>query len=358
MSLAIAVVGDGVEGRLFAALAARLLRGAATVSMVAIDAPEAPARIHLPPSIANAHRVLALPETAIAAIGQRRYGIRIGRANGGEARLPYGRFGDPTLPAFIPAWQRARTTGEAEPLAAYSANAALMAGATLRRDADPEVASTAATGWTVDRTAYRDLLGEAAARLGIIPVPDGTDGLRLADGRLVAADLVVDASEGTAKLLEPGAGWAGAVLAVGSADHQYGAFEPFGIAATLSAAARLVELLPRRAAMPVLAAEYRRLLGVERLSMATADAALRRLADPDAAPTPALEQAAARYRAAALLPRDPHPWAVDQWLSYFELAGLRPRRAPAVLTAEHPDSTPRAIAQWATRVARSVCGAS
>lgn len=353
MSLTIAVVGDGVEGHLFAALAARLLRGAATVSMVAIDAPEARARINLPPSIAKGHRALALPEATIAAIGQRRYGIRIDRAGGGEAHLPYGRYGDPTLPPFIPAWQRARTTGEAEPLAAYSANAALMAGATLRREADPDVARSVATGWTVDRAAYRDLLGEAAARLGVTPSPGSANGLRLAGGRFVAADFIVDASEGAAALLEPGTGWAGAVLAVGSADRRYGDSEPFGVAAILSAVARLVELLPRRAAMPVLAAEYRRLLSVERLSMATADAALRRLGDPDAAPPAALEQAAAHYRAAALLPRDPQPWAADQWLSYFELAGRRPRRAPAMLTTNHPDATPRAIAQWAARVAQS-----
>jgi len=46
----------------------------------------------------------------------------------------------------------------AQPLAAYSANAALLAGGKLRDGADPLVVQSIVAGWDVDAAAYGSLL--------------------------------------------------------------------------------------------------------------------------------------------------------------------------------------------------------
>lgn len=360
MTLSIAVIGSGVEAWLYVSLLARLLRGYGSVILVPVGPADAVGMIALPPSIEVAHRLLGIAPSDIAAIGQPRHGIRIARSIGGEARIPYGAYGNPQGKPFAGQWLRLRAAGKAAPLAAYSVNAALLAGAALRRDADVEVVRTISTGWQVDTVRYRTILATSARRLGIAQgAPfaaveregERATGLRLADGDRIAADLVVDASEGTAALLDPSIGWRNTCVAVGSADQRFDGPEPFAIAAILSAAARLVNLLPRPGSIPVLSAEYRRLLDVERTAMTAADAALRRLVDRSCAlPDAALARFDALYGAAGLLPDDPQPWLPDQWLSCLDMAGLSPTR----LDGEASPAAERELADWVARVARSV----
>lgn len=354
------VIGGGIEAMLAAGLVARLLRGLCTVGLVPAGVAQSGEAL-LPPSIHGAHQLLGL-ENEIRRIGRPNYGIAIPGAAKANAGIPYGRYGNPRRDDFARQWLRLSRQSAALPLAAYSANAALMAGASLSDDADASVVQSVVFGWAVDAPSYCSLLDQALAnqqvrRLGrlaaITPGENGIAALELDDGVSVIADLYVDA----AGAFGAKSSWQGNVITLGSSAQLFKSPEPFGIAAALSAAARLVNLLPRGAAMPILAAEYRRLHDAEREAMIAADAALMRIANRRYAAPPLLEEHEESYRAAGTLPADGRPWHSDQWLSCFDLSGLVPARYDPNADRLDREAAAAELARWASVVVRSLSSA-
>jgi tryptophan halogenase len=354
----IIIVGNGIEAWLMGALLRTLTQDGDAVMLVPAPPPSSAATAALPSEIDRAHRLLRIPNARVAAIGRPRFGIRVRRADGSEALLPYGDHGEPETPGgFAGQWLRLRQKGGAQPLDAYSVNAALMAGRMPGPTIDARLKQSIVAGWDVLAARYLGLLEEVGPRrLSPYVEAERADGaitaLRLANGERLEADLYIDASEGRCTLLPPnGGGWRHNVMAIGSAAQRLEAPEPFGIAAVLSSAARLLKLLPRRGAMPVLAAEYRRLLAKEQEMMATAASALARIADPSAKPTEMMIRYEARYRACGLLPSDPGPWTDGMWLACFEATGITPGRYDPNIDYLDVEMSTARLSQWADLVA-------
>lgn len=355
----LAVIGSNVEAWLFAALAARLLRGLYSVDLV----PEGNVDIGtvcLTPDIERAHRLLAMPPDALDRMGKHCYGIRLS-AGMADRDIPYGRYGSLHDYDFRDQWLRLRQSGEALPLGSYSANAALMAGATLRPDAERPVIESIVVGWEVDARAYVALLKTNSSRNGVretaplveaILGQDGIAALSLADGSHLTADLFVNASP--SGIVGNVAGWEGNVLCAGSAALALEGFKSFGISATVSAVARLVNLLPRPAETAALAAEYRRLFWAERDLIHAIDAALLRMIDGKHAAPSLLRQYERIFRAAGLLPHDgAFFWQADQWLACFDAIGLSPHRHnPNADRTDRPVAE-KVLSQWASALEKS-----
>jgi hypothetical protein len=342
----IAILGSGVEAWLFAALFRQLSRRAGTLLVIPTPNERGPATIALPPVVASAHALLRIAPPVLAAFGRPRYGIRIAGADGTEALIPYGSFGDPDAPGTLAdAWIRLRSEDGAPPLASLSINRALMAGGQLRPDSDPRLLRSIGAGWEIDTDRYTALLKEAALSRGAECSAIAPDA--------VESDLVIDAREDRRPASAGETGWHGRTLSIGSAARSWDTAEPFAIAAVLAAAARLATLLPRRDAMPLLAREYNRLLAIELAGMETASALLARLAGRDA-PCGTLDRYEARYRAAGLLPADPQPWTQDIWLSAFDALGWRPQRYDPNIDRFDGDRSTRRFDGWKALIDRHI----
>jgi len=335
----LAILGDGVEAWLFAALFRQLSRRFGTLTVIPAPPAHASGTIALPPVVAGAHQLLRIAPAALAAFGRPRYGMRIAGAAGAETLIPYGSYGDPDEAGNLAdAWIRLRSEDRAPALAGLSANRALMSGGLLGPEPDPRLLRSISAGWEVDADRYRSLLKDAALSRGVLCPAVAPDS--------VEADILIDARETSAG--EPG--WQGRTLSIGSAARHWDGPEPFAIAALLSAAARLATLLPRRDAMPLLAREYNRLLTIELAGMDSASAMLVRLAGRDA-PSGTLDRLEARYRLAGLLPADPQPWTPDLWLSAFDALGWRPQRYDPNLDRFDGDRSTRRFDAWTAMIA-------
>lgn len=358
----IAILGDGIEAWLFAALFRQLSRRSGTLLVIPTSHARGADTIALPPVVAGAHHLLRIAPATLAAFGQARYGIRIVGAGGAGALIPYGAYGDPEGPGnLVDAWIRLRSDGRAPALAALSANRALQSGGQLRADSDPALLRSISAGWEMDADRYRALLRQVAVSHGVLcsaataamDRPAGAP--HFTDGNAIEADLLIDASEGGLAAWNNEAGWHGRILAIGTAARRLDAAEPFAIAGVLSAAARLAAFLPRPDAMPLLAREYNRLLAIELAGMDSASAMLARLAGRDT-PSATLDRYEARYRFAGLLPADPQPWTRDIWLSAFDALGWRPGHYdPNIDRFDHDRSTQRFDA-WRATIDRHLPG--
>jgi hypothetical protein len=202
-------------------------------------------------------------------------------------------------------------------------------------------------GWDVDGERYRAILKDAALARGV-----DCSGSAFKTDTAIDADLIVDASEGHAPP-QSDAGWHGRRLRIGTATHRLPDVEPFGIAAVLSAAARLTSLLPRPDAMVLLARDYNRQLAIEREGMEAASAMLARLSGQDER-SAAMDRHEARYRVAGLLPADPQPWTRDMWLSAFDAMGWRPGRYDPNLDRFDTDRSTRRFDEWAALIDRNL----
>jgi hypothetical protein len=346
----IAIVGDGVEAWLFAALFRQLSRRTGTLVVIPPPQRRETGRIALPPVVADIHRLLRIAPDLIAGFGTPRYGIEIAIDDGSQMLIPYGSYGDPDEPGnLVNAWIRLHSEGDAPALAGLSANAALAAGGSPRPDADPHLLRSIVAGWDVDGERYRATLKDAALARGV-----ECSGSAFAPDTLIDADLIVDASEGHAAP-QSGVGWHGRWLRIGTAAHRLHDAEPFAIAAVFSAAARLVSLLPRPDAMALLAREYNRQLAIELEGMEAASAMLERLFGQEARSV-ALDRHEARYRIAGLLPADPQPWTRDMWLSAFDAMGWRPERYDPNLDRFDTDRSTRRFDEWAALIDRYLPG--
>ncbi|WBO21549.1 tryptophan 7-halogenase [Sphingomonas abietis] len=332
----IAVLGDGIEAWLFAAIARQLLRGSVPVMVVPAGPQSLSDTIALPPDIERVHRLLRIPPALVRAIARPRYGIAVPRHDAKALFIPYGGIGDPGTPGdFAADWIRARVMGHPPALSSLSVNAALHSGAILPPDAPAELRRSGTAGWEAATGRYHSLLREAAQACGVVQSAPWAEPLtaeraaaawHLADGTRLTADIWVDArgDAGVAHSPSP-PGWHADRIGVGTMAQRIDAPEPFAIAAIASAAARLVALLPRGPARSQLAAEYHRQLSCEQDAIAAAGAALSRLAGQDAK-SATLDRYADRYRVAGLLPADPQPWSAETWLFCFDAMGIVPRR--------------------------------
>jgi len=355
----IAILGDGIEAWLFAALFRQLSRRAGTLLVVPMPHRQAAERIALPPVVESAHRLLRIAPASLAPFGWPRYGVHIAAPGGREVLIPYGGYGEPKEPGnLVDAWIRLESEGRAPALAGLSANAALMTGGRPGPNSDPRLLRSISAGWEVDAGRYGAVLKDAAlargthAAIGDDPLMETPSLLRLADGTVLEADLVVDASE---SIIASGnrAGWHGHVLRVGTSAQRLDDAEPFAIAAVLSGAARLASLLPRPDAKPLLAREYNRLLAVELAGMEAASAMLARLAGREG-PSVTLDRYEARYRFAGLLPADPQPWTRDMWLSAFDAMGWRPGRYDPNLDRFDTDRSAQRFDDWKALIDRDL----
>lgn len=360
----IAIVGDGVEAWLFAALFRQLSRHTSALVVVPTPHRRETGRIALPPVVTGVHRLLRIAPDLLAGFGKPRYGIEIATDDGGRMLLPYGSYGDPDEPGnLVNAWIRLRSEGDAPALAGLSANTALAAGRKPGPDADPRLLRSIVAGWEVEDERYRAILKDAALARGVecSEVALDTDSLaetslliRSIDGTPIDADLIVDASEGHAAL-KSAAGWHGRWLRIGTAAHRLLEAEPFAIAAVLSAATRLTSLLPRPDTMVLLAGEYNRQLAIELEGMEAASAMLARLSGQEGR-SMLLDRYAARYRVAGLLPADPQPWTRDIWLAAFNAMGWRPERYDSNLDRFDTDRSTRRFDDWAALIVRNLPG--
>jgi Tryptophan halogenase len=361
VTMDIVILGNGVEATLFAALFSHLQRGFATLTLVApASNPTYGQTVALPSDIDRAHRILRIAPPTMAQIGAPRFGLSFTAPTGKPVIIPYGTLGPPDLMGeFADHWIRARVSGESRPVTDYSVNARLMAVVTPTPLHDPDLHKSVAMGWEVNAILYRQLLQQSAAGRHAMPGepiqriergPEGINEIILADGSILRGDLYIDASEGRIEA-GPGstAGWSGNMLTVGTAAQRLDGPEPFTIAATVSAVARLTNLMPRADALPVLAAEYRRLLAQEQEGMLTAAQMLRRLSG-DAVSSDKLDAHEARYRDAGLLPVDPQPWSPDMWLACLDARGIRPRRYDPNVDRHDAAAFSRHAERWRARI--------
>jgi tryptophan halogenase len=354
----IAVLGDGIEAWLFAAIARQLLRGSQPVTVVPAGQQPLSGIVALPPDIERVHRLLRIAPALVTAIGRPRYGIRVEPPHGREIFIPYGRIGAPETPDQpIADWIRARAMDQAPALADLSANFALRHGATIAQGTPASLRPSIAVGWDAEAGRYHSLIRQAALACGVVqsaPLSDDRDPapLHLVDETHLTADILIDAREHACMAAPPSSpGWREDRIGVGSIAQRIDAPEPFAIAAIASAAARLVALFPRASARSRLAAEYNRQLAIEQDAMQAAGAALSRLAGNEGR-SATLDRYVDRYRVAGLLPADPQPWSADIWLFCFDAMGIVPRRYDPNVDRTPADQAAKRMTAWSAAIAQ------